>query len=535
MMRAHLPRLSRQTILLVLFLLAVGLFGRYATREYLDYSARASADVREDLLARAQNRAGRVDALLKEAKVIADVTAQVMMVDKHLDEQELYALLQRTVSNSPLVYGAAIAFEPGVFKNRPLFCPYVYRAGDGLKSLDIGAEAYDYTKPEWEWYVRPKALGASLWTEPYFDEGAGNILMVTYSVPFYRDGTFAGIATVDLDLGRLPSLAGISKSPGELHFILSKTGHYVYSAEAKQITRSLHAVGGWGSRPNLDRMARIVESGGEQLVESTNSRAETLWSVFSPIHAAPWSFVISQDKAEALRGIRQVRQQLLSLAALTLVLSVVFLGGIWHQFAQLRRSAARVLSESRQREDAQTALMQDLKSRAEIARIGLEIQEASNVEAVVRVFLGSLGKLLDMRYGAVFVADEDRRSLHLAGSYAAGAEVVNAAPLAFGESLVGQCALEHRKIVLELPADTRWRIFSGLGSSAPRSVMILPALYRDTLVAVVEVATLDQLTESQHRLLDELVSVLAMNLKIQLRKNESDAVGSGMPDVHGAS
>ena len=26
-----------------------------------------------------------------------------------------------------------------------------------------------------------------MWSEPYFDEGAGNIIMSTYSVPFYQD------------------------------------------------------------------------------------------------------------------------------------------------------------------------------------------------------------------------------------------------------------------------------------------------------------------------------------------------------------
>jgi len=49
----------------------------------------------------------------------------------------------------------------------------------------ISREVYDwYADPRWTWFQAPKAQGKAVWSAPYFDEGAGNVLMTTYSAPF---------------------------------------------------------------------------------------------------------------------------------------------------------------------------------------------------------------------------------------------------------------------------------------------------------------------------------------------------------------
>ena len=44
----------------------------------------------------------------------------------------------------------------------------------------------------------PRDAGEALWTEPYFDDGGGDVLMTTRTVPFRRDDTFWGVATIDI-------------------------------------------------------------------------------------------------------------------------------------------------------------------------------------------------------------------------------------------------------------------------------------------------------------------------------------------------
>src|ERR1019366_8412154 len=60
---------------------------------------------------------------------------------------------------------------------------------------------YDYHDPQQEWYAGPKRSRAFYVTEPYFDEGAGNISMVSLTTPvFDATNNFIGVAGVDLAL-----------------------------------------------------------------------------------------------------------------------------------------------------------------------------------------------------------------------------------------------------------------------------------------------------------------------------------------------
>jgi hypothetical protein len=47
----------------------------------------------------------------------------------------------------------------------------------------------------------PRDTGGLYWTQPFFDEGAGNIWMVTAAYPVVRDGEFIAVATVDVPIG----------------------------------------------------------------------------------------------------------------------------------------------------------------------------------------------------------------------------------------------------------------------------------------------------------------------------------------------
>src|SRR5207253_7953154 len=76
-----------------------------------------------------------------------------------------------------------------------------------------------------------------------------------------------------------------------------------------------------------------------------------------------------------------------------------------------------------------------------------------------------------------------------------------------GESLVGQCALERKTILLtKVPADYV-QISSGLGEAPPLNIIVLPVLFEGEVKAIIELASfntfsaihqifLDQLTES---------------------------------------
>ena len=64
----------------------------------------------------------------------------------------------------------------------------------------LGSQNYDY--PCMDWYLIPKMQKQAYWSEPYYDDGGGNIIMSTYSKPLYdnRGELFAVfIASISLN------------------------------------------------------------------------------------------------------------------------------------------------------------------------------------------------------------------------------------------------------------------------------------------------------------------------------------------------
>ena len=108
-----------------------------------------------------------------------------VMEDYPYKERDLLRLLKTTVSNNPEMFGVAVAFEPHAFDpKRYYFSPYGFRKDGQTKIIFLGSASYHYFYADW--YQIPRELKRPVWSEPYYDEGGGNIIMSTYSVPFYR-------------------------------------------------------------------------------------------------------------------------------------------------------------------------------------------------------------------------------------------------------------------------------------------------------------------------------------------------------------
>jgi phosphoserine phosphatase RsbU/P len=283
----------------------------------------------------AKNYAERLDGQFQIAAQVARSTANFIEIHPDLNEQELFELLRKNVSQNPLIYGAAIAFEPYQFKqDKELFSPYVYRSNKGneLNSIDIGAESYNYANGEWEWFSRPKELNTSIWTEPYFDEGAGNILMNTYSVPIYLNGKFRGVTTIDIELDSLHQYAGIDKLAKQLFVIVSPSGKFIVHPKPELIMKG-----------NIrDRSDQIMDKSFHDIVEnilSGNNGVAVLkggiidsikekgpvWVFYAPIVSTGWSFSTAVPESKMTEN---VRSQLLIGAVALLVLFILIICSI---------------------------------------------------------------------------------------------------------------------------------------------------------------------------------------------------------------
>jgi sigma-B regulation protein RsbU (phosphoserine phosphatase) len=272
----------------------------------------------------------RMDGYLREASRIAETMARYLASGVKLSDETVYKLLEDNVRQSPSVYGSCLAFEPGSRRPAPeLFAPYVCRDKDGLRRMNINESVYDwYRNPEYKWYTLPKQVGAGVWTEPYFDKGAGNILMSTYSAPFKMGDSFGGVCTVDIDLPRLRETVA-REFEQELNFvILDRDGRYVYHPDASRIMS--HTVFEYldesGNRqlvPTVRKM--IAEAAGGAWIDGWESQ-QPLGAFSARIPSTNWTFIALVPTSRLLSDVwrRTLENGAALVAALVLICGAIY-------------------------------------------------------------------------------------------------------------------------------------------------------------------------------------------------------------------
>jgi PAS domain S-box-containing protein len=144
--------------------------------------------------------------------------------------------------------------------------------------------------------------------------------------------------------------------------------------------------------------------------------------------------------------------------------------------------------------------------KTNIARFGRMLQGQRDLEMVGRLILTELAPLVGIQRGVFYLANLNSESpkLSLLATYPRQLTPEPAAEIRFGEGLLGQCAEDRRRIHLrEVPPDYA-PIRSALGAATPRSIALLPILFEDETRAVIELASIEDLSEIHLAFLDQL-------------------------------
>jgi HAMP domain-containing protein/CheY-like chemotaxis protein/GAF domain-containing protein len=142
-----------------------------------------------------------------------------------------------------------------------------------------------------------------------------------------------------------------------------------------------------------------------------------------------------------------------------------------------------------------------------LARFTGMLQGLRDLETVSRLIMSELTPLVSAQHGAFFMRESDgggEDALRLIASY--GYKERKNVPTQFGlgAGLVGQAALEMKPILLTEAPDDYIRITSGLGESAPINVIVLPVLFEDQVMAVIEIASFTRFSTVQQAFLEQL-------------------------------
>ena len=134
------------------------------------------------------------------------------------------------------------------------------------------------------------------------------------------------------------------------------------------------------------------------------------------------------------------------------------------------------------------------------------------IEGLAANIVGYLCDYLKASVGAIYIFKEDQ-TLRLVGSYAFQQRKGLHNAFNPGEGLVGQAALEKKYILMtECPADYI-SIQSGLGSAAPKNILVYPLLLNDKVQGIIELGAFKEFSEKDLSFLAEAAENIAIALQ----------------------
>jgi phosphoserine phosphatase RsbU/P len=317
---------SIATRLLLLVLVGTGaLMGTNIVRNYTVARHLLEDQAREKTMNLAVAAANHIEAVIGRVEKVGLGLAREVEDHPPQTQAQAMALLSRVVAANPEVYGSALALARDS-RLTPVRLPtsYAYRRHGLVVSRLLERPGYDWDRQGW--YTEPCARRRPVWSDPYFDRGGGDALMVTYSAPLFdpaHGNPVCGVVTCDVALPWLgKAVRALSLGKTGYGFVISHDGTYIVHPNPDYVLRKtvFQAAREAGSEDLVALARRMVagEQGFAPLISQVTGRPSRL--AFAPIPSAGWclAVVISQD--ELLAPIVQLRRQESAASAIAFVL-----------------------------------------------------------------------------------------------------------------------------------------------------------------------------------------------------------------------
>jgi HAMP domain-containing protein/CheY-like chemotaxis protein/signal transduction histidine kinase len=152
--------------------------------------------------------------------------------------------------------------------------------------------------------------------------------------------------------------------------------------------------------------------------------------------------------------------------------------------------------------------------KTNLAKFSRMMQGQRDLVTVGQMLLAELAPLVNAQQGIVYVMETSDQEPYLKqlASYADPLEGENPRCYKLREGLVGQCAADGRRILLNEIPDESIRIGGGLIAARPRTVIVLPVLFEGQVKAVIELASMHEFTASHLAFLEQLTGSIGVVL-----------------------
>ena len=336
----------------------------------------------------------RIETVLRGVEKDPSYLAHALS-EKMFDQQALLGRIESMLSTNPDIFGSAVAFEPYAFDPKSLyFAPYYYRDAISmkLKLIYLGDKLYQYFF--WDWYQIPKELERAVWSEPYFDEGAGNIVMSTYSIPFSRANgerhVFTGIVTADISLDWLVDIVSrLSPYESGYAFLISQSGVFVTHPDKEAIMReSIFSVAEAANDRELRETGRAMIRGETGFVAlKKHFSGQKAWMYYAPLPSVGWSIGVVFPEEALFAGLKDLNRTVLIIGTAgfgILFLIIVLISGTITR--PLRTLAGKAAEIARGNLDIEVT---EVKSNDEIGELS---RSFNNMKTALKEYIANLAE-----------------------------------------------------------------------------------------------------------------------------------------------
>ncbi|MFI0230894.1 HAMP domain-containing protein [Streptomyces sp. NPDC017086] len=162
--------------------------------------------------------------------------------------------------------------------------------------------------------------------------------------------------------------------------------------------------------------------------------------------------------------------------------------------------------------------------KTNLARISGLMQGHRDLPVVAELIMDELAPQVSAQYGAFYLAEEGEAGpeLRLVGSYGRPEADTRPVRIPFGRSLVGQAARSRRTIAVDKLPPGYVTISSGLGQIEPTALLLLPIVFEEQVLGVIELASVTLFTPVQRDFLQQLVDTIGVNVNTIVANARTD-------------
>ncbi len=304
----------------------------FKVSEYRSYRAEMYEPVEMGLVQNTAHAAQSTADFLTTAATAAERLATELSRGG-MSEDALKRTLRDMIQSQNSFYGGTVAFKPYAWSDQQrLFAPYYSKSQEGVFSYLQIEDLQDYTQELWFSDAMTKG---SRWSEPYYDDSVGDILMITYSAVFHEPasestaGPAKGVVTVDLSMEAIATIVrSLDLGAAGYAMLLSSEGRFIYhpivelvrsGKTASEVAQSLED-------SELSKLLELLQGGQRGRAEYLSQITERpSWFVYEPVPGTGWTLVSVYAKDDVPIESTMLRRQLIGIVGWVLAFAIAFI------------------------------------------------------------------------------------------------------------------------------------------------------------------------------------------------------------------